>query len=180
MFLFKLTLASPAPTFFLSKLLIAESAMYREEIRYCDVPSSQRHTGRATRTHGTGTWLSAAMPECQAYFVHSHQSCTGWCARPRYMSPSVSLSLSVSAWESFDSDSPDWQTGSNINGSISRQFAMFPALPLTVTVTNVNNQRWWGRYVITGCPVSLQMAAPSLVKVSRNLKSLHLKPKKLY
>ena len=44
----------------------------------------------------------AGMPS-----LHSHQSCTGWCARPRYMSPSVSLSLSVSAWESFDSDSPD-------------------------------------------------------------------------
>ena len=34
--------------------------------------------------------------------------------------------------------------GSNMYGSISRQFAIFPALPLTlrVMVTNVNNQRW--------------------------------------
>ena len=128
MFLFKLTLASPAPTFFLSKLLIAEAAMLASSMfksralrttitRKSDIVTYHPHNAtRDVPEDGDMTERShAGMPS-----LHSHQSCTGWCARPRYMSPSVSLSLSVSAWESFDSDSPDWQTGSNISRHVPR------------------------------------------------------------
>ena len=120
MFLFKLTLPSPAPTFFLSKLLIAQAAMLASSMfkshalrttiaRKSDIVTYHPHN--ATRDGDVTERSHAVMPS-----LHSHQSCTGWCARPRYMSPSVSLS----PWESFDSDSPDWQTGSNMYGSISR------------------------------------------------------------
>ena len=128
MILFKLTLASPAPTFFLSKLLIAEAAMLASSMfksralrttiaRKSDIVTYHPHNAtRDVPEDGDMTERShAGMPS-----LHSHQSCTGWCARPRYMSPSVSLSLSVSAWESFDSDSPDWQTGSNISRHVPR------------------------------------------------------------
>ena len=119
MFLFKLTLASPAPTFFLSKLLIAVAAMLASSMfksralrttiaRKSDIVTYHPHNAtRDVPEDGDMTERShAGMPS-----LHSHQSCMAG----------------------------------------------------------------------IGCPVSLQMAAPSLGEVSRNLpKSLHLKPKKLY